>query len=209
MLNDNQSYTSDWIHKLENPYHWNLYRHQLDLIFNKSIIPKDGKIIEVGIGSALVSRYLKKTGLNVTTVDIDEDKNPDIVADISVFSFPQVDLLLAFEIFEHIPFETAKSVWENIARQKIPQVAFSLPYAYKTYFWMDYWIPFLGYKQFHIGRKRGKITQEHHYWELGYENKTSSVVEEEWQKLGYRKEVSYRYRNHHFFLMTNQNYQSH
>lgn len=69
-----RNYSHEWIYELENPYHWNLYWHQLDLVLNRCGLTKDQKIIEVGVGSGITSDSLKRKGYDVTTIDIDNNK---------------------------------------------------------------------------------------------------------------------------------------
>ena len=101
----NYSYSTDWIHNLESKKHWQLYWHQQKLLENR--ISVNDKILEVGVGSGFTANYLKSKGFNVKTVDIDQNKNPDIVKNI-VYTEPKFfnfDVLLAFNIFEHIPYD--------------------------------------------------------------------------------------------------------
>ncbi|MFP4634095.1 MAG: hypothetical protein ACLFM9_03990 [Candidatus Aenigmatarchaeota archaeon] len=39
-------------------------------------------VLEIGIGNGFVSSYLENRGYDVTTVDIDEDLNPDVIEDV-------------------------------------------------------------------------------------------------------------------------------
>lgn len=193
-------YSSDWIKKLETPYSWDLYWHQLDLIINQSGLDIGSKVNEIGIGNGLASGYLRKLGFEVTTIDIDKDKKPDIVADITAFEFPKADLYAAFEVFEHIPIEKARDVWAKLAKKGIRQIAISLPYAYRTYLRLDMWSPFFGDKSFQIGRKRNYIHSKHHFWELGYNGNTVKSIIDDMASIGYISKLNYRFRSHHFFL---------
>ncbi|MEQ8525114.1 class I SAM-dependent methyltransferase [Gracilimonas sp.] len=204
MSKENKTYSSDWIHKLEGQYNWNLYWHQLDLVLNHSGIEKGSDINEIGVGTGLTSGFLKNKGYRVTTIDIDPEKEPDIVADMTNFDFPKADMYLGFEVFEHIPFKEAKSVWKQLAQKKVSRIAMSLPYAYRTYLWLEFWSPFFGKKSIHIGRKRNHINAEHHFWELGIESYNTELIIREMKNLGFSVSISYRYRNHHFFLFSNE-----
>ena len=105
------------------------YFHQADLI--SEFTGKSGKkILEIGKGNGFVSDYLKKSGLDVTTYDFDERLNPDIVGDIRNLDLPEnsFDIVTAFEILEHIPFEDVENVLENIKKIVRKYVIISLPY---------------------------------------------------------------------------------
>lgn len=200
MGNKEKNYSHDWIHKLEGPYHWQLYWNQLDLAINKSGIDKDNSIIEIGVGSGFTSNYLKRKGFSVTTIDIDSNKSPDIVADITNSDLPYADMYLAFEIFEHIPLENVIQIWKRLSEKGVSKIIFSIPHAYRTYFWFEFWSPLFGNRNFHIGRKRGHINSEHHFWEIGIDNVSTNLVTQWLEESGYSVPKTYRYRNHQFFI---------
>lgn len=53
------------------------------------IIKLDPKrVLEIGIGNGFVSKYLKEKRVNVSTLDIDEKLNPDIVGSVLDVPFP-------------------------------------------------------------------------------------------------------------------------
>lgn len=200
MEQNKAQYSHDWIYKLETPYHWILYRNQLDLILNKSKISKDQLIIEIGVGSGFTSEYLKRKGYQVKTIDIDKNKSPDIVADVTDYDLPSANMYIAFEIFEHIPIEKVIGIWEKLASKKVSELIFSIPYGHKTYLWAEIWLPFFGKKNINISRKRKKIVSKHHHWEIGINSITVEKIEKMLNQSGYLIQHSYRYRNHHFFL---------
>lgn len=193
-------YSHEWIYKLETPSHWILYWNQLDMVLNKSEISKEQLIMEVGVGSGLTAEYLKRKGYNVKTIDIDENKSPDIVADITKYDLPNADMYIAFEIFEHIPIDKVFEVWTKLASKKVPELIFSVPYGHKTYLWAEIWLPIFGKKTINISRKRKRIQSKNHHWEIGINNISVSEIEKMLKQSGYIVTHSYRYRNHHFFL---------
>lgn len=200
MSKQEKSYSSDWIQELEGRYNWDLYWHQLDLVINKSGLTLQDQVYEIGVGTGLTSGYLTRKGYKVSTIDIDAKKNPDIVADITNYDLPKAKCYLAYEVFEHIPLEEAKSIWLKLAEKGVEKLIISVPYAYKTYFWGSIWTPFFEEKFIRIGRKRNKINASHHFWELGFGGVTANTIVSSMKKVGYSVLVSYRYRSHHFFL---------
>ena len=69
------------------------------------IKPNDA-LIEIGIGSGFTSNYLRSKNINVLTVDIDEQKLPDVVSDATKFiPDKNYDHFCAFEVFEHMKFD--------------------------------------------------------------------------------------------------------
>ena len=98
------------------------YFKQIDLILNSNA----RRILFIGLGDGMVVDYLKKINkdLNITTFDFDQDLNPDTVGDIRHINFENdsFDLVVAFEVLEHIPFEDLeKTLWKlsNISKSLI------------------------------------------------------------------------------------------
>src|SRR5437763_1112619 len=93
-------YSTEWIHQLEGETHWRLYWRQQRLM--RDLITPDDRLLEIGLGTGFTANYLRSRGVAVTTLDIDADKRPDIVANVARYDFPTgYDAILAFEVFEH------------------------------------------------------------------------------------------------------------
>lgn len=74
------------------------------------------RALEIGPGTGFCTNYLKAKGVEVNTLDIDQGKNPDIVANIVDFEpREKVNHLLAFEVFEHIPYSKCLEVWQRLS----------------------------------------------------------------------------------------------
>src|SRR5258708_180301 len=82
---------------------WMSYFHQLGLV--ETIGAKN--VLEVGVGSGVLERELEARGVDVTTLDIAEDLQPDIVGSVTKIPCEDAsfDVALAFEVLEHMPFE--------------------------------------------------------------------------------------------------------
>jgi len=114
---------------------------------------------------------LKKHDIKIDTVDIDEELKPDYVASVLDLPFNdnKYDVVVAFQVLEHIPFDKFSQAISEMRRVGIRYLIISLPDAKK---WWEYafYIPFLGQKRFLIKRPRirPRIHQfdgEHH-WEI-------------------------------------------
>lgn len=80
------------------------FAHQLNHIWRMR--PKS--VIEVGIGNGFVSSYLRRSGVDVTTIDINANLEPDIVAPLSEAHAhipAKGDLVVCCEVLEHMPLE--------------------------------------------------------------------------------------------------------
>ena len=88
------------------------------------------KILEVGKGNGFFSDYLKKLGYNVTTCDFDKNHAPDVVADVRSLPLKNnsFDVVTAFEVLEHIPFEDFPKALLEFQRVASRHVIISVPY---------------------------------------------------------------------------------
>ncbi len=162
-------FSSDWIHHLESEQHWTLYWKQTNLVLKE--LQKGDTILEIGPGSGFLSNYLRSKGFHVTTLDIDEQKSPDILSNIVEYPFPdKYDHILAFEVFEHIPFDKFAEILPKLRKTARKNFFFSLPRNYKIWFSIDLIIPYFRNVSFTFKTKRHKITTRNHFWELDYKN---------------------------------------
>ena len=178
-------YSSDWIHSLESEEHWKAYWQQISLILKDT---KPGEsILEIGPGSGFVSNYLRSKGYQVTTLDIDEDKSPDIVANIVQYPFPHTyDHILAFEVFEHVPFETFTGLLPRLRKAALKNIFLSVPRNYKIWFHMDLITPYFRKMSFTLKTKRRKIIADRHFWELDFRNLTLSSLIRTFEEAGFK-----------------------
>lgn len=87
-------------------------------------------ILEVGKGNGFFSDYMKKMGYNVKTADLDAELNPDYVADIKNLPIENdsFDVVTAFEVLEHIPFDDVPAALGELKRVSKRYVVISVPY---------------------------------------------------------------------------------
>lgn len=180
-------YSSDWIHKIESISHWSYYWHQANLVEN--FFGPEQNLLEIGIGTGFLTNYLKSRGRKIYGLDIDTDKNPDICADASSFDYTPLNLegVLAFEIFEHIPLSLLDKVLEKLSSCQVPRILFSVP-------WNDLRLLHLTLKllaipeiSLEIRVPRLAITTPAHYWELSQiprkQTRKELIQEQELRKL--------------------------
>ena len=101
------------------------YWHQLD-----EIIKTDAKtVVEVGVGSGFTSDYLRRSGIRLTTVDIDARLSPTCTA--SVLDLPldgdTFDVAVCYEVLEHLPFDDFETGLRELARVSRGPVIVSVP----------------------------------------------------------------------------------
>ncbi|MCB9805880.1 class I SAM-dependent methyltransferase [Candidatus Nomurabacteria bacterium] len=90
-----------------------------------------GKILFIGPGDRVVSDYLKKNpNYEIVTFDIDADLEPDVVGDVRhlPFSLDEFDLVVAFEVLEHIEYKYFEPVLSELKKISKNKVIISIPY---------------------------------------------------------------------------------
>jgi SAM-dependent methyltransferase len=106
-----------------------LISYSYQLTYLQSVQP--GSILFVGLGDGMVTDHLKKNPrYAVTTVDIDALLKPDVIADIKELPFPDgsFDVVCAFEVLEHMPFEDTERAIAELARVSKQHVLVSVPH---------------------------------------------------------------------------------
>jgi hypothetical protein len=159
-------FASEWIHELEKEIHFNWYYHQAELVYRNC--NRDQKLLEIGIGTGLLSDLLRRRRWNITTLDIDEEKHPDHCANAMDFNYVEheIDAILAFEIFEHIPFSTFTKLVEKLAQSRVDLICFSLPWSERQIFHFALKLPKLRLFRGSLRVPRKTILTKAHFWEL-------------------------------------------
>lgn len=158
-------YSASWIHSLESEMHWRLYWRQQKIM--QDLIKPGHRVLEIGVGSGFTANYLRSKEISVTTLDIDADKNPDIVANIVSYEFPDsYDHILAFEVFEHIPFDIFKVVLKKISRRLQGCMFLSVPRNERLWFRAEITMPKIREKIFELVTLKRRITTPAHFWEI-------------------------------------------
>jgi 2-polyprenyl-3-methyl-5-hydroxy-6-metoxy-1,4-benzoquinol methylase len=160
-------YSSSWIYSLESENHWRLYWQQQHLMRDE--VKAGQHILEIGVGSGFTANYLRSKGVNVTTMDIDVEKQPDIVGNIVTFDWNGLsfDHILAFEVFEHIPLAEFSNLLLKLSSICSGYLFLSLPKGERRWLHCEITLPKLGTRTLRIASKRSKIIEPHHFWEVG------------------------------------------
>lgn len=203
-------YETDWIHKLEKEVHWRAYWLQQKIIENE--IPENDSILEIGKGTGFCSNYLKSKGYNINTIDIDADKNPDIIGNVVTYDFPDmVDHVIAFEVFEHIPFSVLGQILPKIKKCIRKSLIMSIPEGSISLLLVDVRLPIIKHIRFGIRLQqrflpaflRIKLSKYHH-WELNYKNEYSlKSIKKLFDREGLKVEMHVRshFNNHNFLVV--------
>jgi len=181
------------------------YWHQV----NEIVSLEPDSVIEIGIGSGFISKYLKERGINITTLDFDPNLNPDKVG--SVLNIPFEDnsfeVVACYEVLEHLPFENFNKALAEIFRVSKSYAILSLPDVNRVYRVYVHF-PKVGVFKRLIPLPRLKRPIHNfdgeHYWEIGKACYPLSKVVCEIQKSGFKIEKTYRlfeHPYHRFFVL--------
>lgn len=159
------------------------YFHQLDLALE--LEPQS--VLEIGKGNGILTRFFKeKLGYsNAISVDIDAELEPDYVRDVRELDLQEnsFDLVLAYEILEHVPFKDFEKALSKMAFVAKKNVVISLPIN-KGFF----------------GLKSGMITACHE-WEINKEHPLELVRERIKNRFKILKELNPKTNSYHYFFV--------
>ena len=214
MIEKPYDFETDWIYKLEKEAHWRAYWQQQKIIEGE--LDKNDSILEIGKGTGFCSNYLKSKGYNIKTIDIDEGKNPDIVGNIVDYEFAEeFDHIIAFEVFEHIPFRVFKELLPKIKKCVRKSLVVSIPESTIILMLADIRFPVVKHVRFGIrlqqrflpGFLKMKLSKYHH-WELNYKNEYSvnsikKILDKHDLKITLH--IRSHFNNHNFFVIKDRN----
>jgi ubiquinone/menaquinone biosynthesis C-methylase UbiE len=107
------------------------YHYQIELLNKLNIRKSDSNILEVGVGNNTVSNYLRQNKYNIITCDYDVRLKPTVSANVIKLPFINncFDVVLCFEVLEHIPWENINLVLSEINRVTHKYAIISIPYS--------------------------------------------------------------------------------
>ncbi|MFW6104956.1 MAG: class I SAM-dependent methyltransferase [Chloroflexota bacterium] len=181
------------------------YWHQTNEIIN--LRAKD--VLEIGVGNAFVSKYLKERGLHVITLDIDQRLNPDVAGSVLDMPFMDrsFDVIACYELLEHLPYNYFYNALCEIFRGSKCYAVLSIPDASRVYR-LYIQIPKVGILRQLVPLPRFKKPVHkfdgEHYWEIGKAGYPLSTIISDIQKAGFTIERTYRvfeHPYHRFFIL--------
>ena len=171
-------FSSEWTRRLESEIHWRLYWRQQRLM--SGLLGPGDEVLEIGVGTGFTANYLRSRGVAVRTLDIDAEKAPDILANVADYAFSETyDAILAFEIFEHIPFEDFRALLPRITRSARRRVFVSLPRNRRLVASVRVKLPKVRARTLSLKVKRRRIDERFHHWELDYGGFSVAALERE------------------------------
>jgi len=182
---------------------WVSYYHQLDEVLR--VDPET--ILEIGVGDKVFSSYIKNnTAVKYVSLDVAEDLQPDVVGDLTTLPFPDnsFDVVCAFEVLEHIPFDQFTHCLREMSRVSARYIIISVPH-FGPSVEFAFKIPFLKrYKwSFKIPFNPPHVFNGEHHWEIGKKNYPIALIRKKLAEVGIieRDFVPFENQYHHFFVL--------
>lgn len=168
---------------------------------------KPASVLEVGVGDKVFGDFIKNnTAVAYTSVDVAEDLHPDVVGSILQLPFADhsFDVVCAFEVLEHLPFEQFDKAMSELARVARTHVVISVPH-FGPMLSLSFKIPFVPAVQLAIKIPYPKrhIFNGQHYWELGKRGYPTSLLRQKLSAHGrvVKDFVPFNSAYHHFFIV--------
>lgn len=202
MKKDNQTYSFGTYIQ---PERWASYWHQLDEVLK--LEPEN--ILEVGVGDRVIGNYIKNnTKIIYNSLDLAEELKPDMVGSIENIPFKDkfFDLVCAFEVLEHLPFDKFSVALSELNRVCRKWAVISLPH-WGRHFSIDIRAPLIkrikAQIKFSIVPIKHSFDGEHH-WEIGKRNYPLQLIKKKIKMANFdiiKDYVAFDSPYHHFFVL--------
>jgi hypothetical protein len=164
---------------------WLCYYWQIRNVFER----KATRVLEIGVGSKVVTSYLRRNGIELTTLDIDPALDPDYVGSVTQLPFGsgEFDAVLCTEVLEHMPFEQSQQAILEIARVSKAYAFVTVPH-FVLSFAVLFRLPVIHLREFRIPVpywKRIRSVGEH-FWECGKRGYPVSRLRRAFKDAGFK-----------------------
>jgi ubiquinone/menaquinone biosynthesis C-methylase UbiE len=144
---------------------------------------KDKTFLEIGPGPGLLYALLCHFGCKVTTVDFASDLKPAVVGQLPQLPFGDhtFDIVCAFEVLEHMPFELLGECLREMRRIATKRIILTVPDQQEL---QDELLSIqvrIGKRQYHKVFIKGseRLTNpDQHYWEVGFQGISDQKVQD-------------------------------
>lgn len=182
---------------------WASYWYQLREVLAAG--PKT--MLEVGVGDGVLRDYVKQsTPIRYANIDVAEDLRPDTVGSVLAMPFGAgaFDMVCAFEVLEHLPFEQFEPALAEMSRVSSGKVIISVPHFGPAVKWKCK-LPFLSEFTFafKVPFPIKHVFNGQHYWEIGKRGYSLSTVRGVLRRRFHieKEFVPFENQYHHFFVL--------
>jgi len=146
-------------------------------------------ILEIGQGAGLFKIIMNHFDMEIKTVDIDPELNPDIVGSINnlPIATSSYDCVCAFQVLEHLPYKQALEAFKEMINVSKKYVVISLPDA-KVMWTYSIYVPKIGQKTILLPRPKIQKTTHNfdgeHYWEINKKGYSLNLICKNFLKIG-------------------------
>ena len=180
------------------------YWHQI----NEIIKLNPNNILEIGVGTRFVSRYLKERNFKIITADINLHLKSDLLANILNLPFKdkQFEAISCCQVLEHLPYEFFENALAELYRVSRSYVILSLPDASMVY---PIFIKIPGFEALKSlipvpGYLIPANGHDYHYWEIGQKRYPLKIISKIILQRGFTISKTFRpfeYYYHRFFIL--------
>ena len=179
--------------------------HQID----ETLKTNPSNVLEIGKGSGFFSAFIASEDIDIKTLDIAADLQPDIVASVLDIPIPKhtFDTVTCCQVLEHLPYNCFEKALREIARVSKKNIIISLPDASIGWYYALH-IPAYGRIEFILQLpmflKKEHIFDGEHYWEIGKRNYPLSLIIKSFDRVGLVLKNTYRVIQnpyHRFFIL--------
>lgn len=165
-------------------------------------------MLEIGVGNGFVSNYLRDRGIDVVTLDVNAQLEPDVLGSITAIPFRDAsfDVVTACEVLEHLPKEFVVAALCEMRRVTRGRAVVSVPNRRIVYA-VQLPIPKVGLRRWLYERcdPPDSAPGPEHQWEIGDGTVSAKHVRAWITEAGFQIERDYRpFENttHHFFVLS-------
>ena len=182
---------------------WVSYHHQIQEVLSKN----PSTILEIGVGDGVLKDYLQhNSSVFYTNVDVAEDLHPDVIGSVDQLPFKdnEFDMVVAFEVLEHLPFGKFDQCIREMSRVSKKHVLISLPH-FGPPIKLCIKIPFLPQIKFSckIPFPKTHVFNGQHYCEIGKKGYSTERIRSALKNhfLITKEFIPFENQYHHFFIL--------
>ena len=187
--------------------------HSIAVQIAEVVSASPASVLEVGVGTGIAASALRGAGIRVTTLDVQQELQPDIVGDVRRIPCPdgQFDVACCCQVLEHLPFDDFAKAAAELRRVVNNRLVLSLPDITRSaslslrwgdrHHWHFEWS--FGVREPDAAWRAARLQTMGHYWEIGVDGIRASRITSQLERAGFARVRTFRVpelRWHRFFI---------